>query len=415
MSFNIMGVVLKGKKMKKVVIILVSSLLMITFVSCQLKPDEKKGGENTIYFSGITDIYDKNIPILNTFVSARVYGVERVDEIEKESFAIMSRNHKLLDNYHYYYGDYGVVANIKIINDSYGTGMLVDVDKGMIEALEEAILMMKLSEGYFNPFMGSLIDLWNPKFSPYPIENNDPLEDEINKALACVPNYKQVEEIFIIDKENSTILFKRLKGCDMTVSINLGGFVKGYTLNEIKEHLNKKEISYLFNLGNSSIYLRGQNEEGKWRIGTTSPYNSKYAYVLVTDIDTAISTSGDDNKFFLRKNEDGSYTVRSHLLNPFTGYSESNYRVVTVISEDNLISEVLSTTLFVVSDLEEQRKIINNFEKHYNTNIHVIWYYEENYGGEEASLILTREAIDLIDMDTIEDEIVEIIIQEEKE
>jgi Membrane-associated lipoprotein involved in thiamine biosynthesis len=400
--------------MKKKVVLLLSSALIIVLSACH----EGVGVENKkveIYYSGVTDIYDEHIPLLNTFVKVDIYNAKEINRIEEESQAIMSYYHKLLDSHHYYFDETKAINNIKVINDSYGTGRIVDVDAEIIKVLNEAILMMELSNGYFNPFLDSLISLWSPKFSPYPLENEDPSVQEIKEALACVPSLEQIKEILIIDETNNTIQFDKMEGCNQKVAINLGGFAKGFVLNEVSAYLNEQAISYMLNMGNSSLYFNGQEEERTWMIGTTSPYEKSYSFVLELPKEAALSTSGDANQLFLKQNEEGSYIVRSHLLNPYTGYSESKYRMVSVISDNNQVSEVLSTALFIVQSEEEQQKIIRNFEKHYNISIQVVWYYEEEYGGENVKLIMTSGIMEYIKLDSLEEKIKELIVWEEFE
>ena len=400
--------------MKKKAILLISSALIIVLSACH-KRDEVALKKTEIYYSGVTDIHDEHIPLLNTFVKVDIYNAQEMKRIEEGSQAIMSYYHKLLDSHHYYFDETKAINNIKVINDSYGTGRVVSVDAEIIEALREAILMMELSNGYFNPFLDSLISLWNPKFSPYPLENDDPTEQEIKEAMACVPNPEQIKEILIIDDENNTIRFDELEGCNQKVAINLGGFAKGYVLNEVSAFLNDQAISYMVNMGNSSLYFNSQEEGRTWMIGTTSPYNETYSFVLELPTKVALSTSGDANQFFLKREAEGSYIVRSHLLNPYTGYGESKYRMVSVISENNQVSEVLSTVLFIVQSEEEQQKIIRNFEEYYDISIQVVWYYEEEYGGESVKLIMTSGIMEYIKLDSLEERIEEIIVWEEFE
>lgn len=56
----------------------------------------------------------------------------------------------------------------------------------MIDALQEAVRMMKLSDGYFNPFLGELINVWGSRFSNFPVEGTDPDQEEIDQALGCI-------------------------------------------------------------------------------------------------------------------------------------------------------------------------------------------------------------------------------------
>jgi thiamine biosynthesis lipoprotein len=59
--------------------------------------------------------------------------------------------------------------------------------------------------------------------------------------------------------------------------------------------------------------------------------------------DTAISTSGDYERFFER---DGDRV--HHVIDPRTGHSASRVRSVTILAPDGLTAEGLSKTVFVL-------------------------------------------------------------------
>ena len=69
--------------------------------------------------------------------------------------------------------------------------------------------------------------------------------------------------------------------------------------------------------------------------------------VLLPLVDTAVSTSGDYERFF---EEDG---VRyHHILDPSTGDSARAVRSVTVLGTDATFTDALSTSVFVLGPVE---------------------------------------------------------------
>ena len=349
----------------------------------------------TQYFKSVLDDQKKSIPILNTVVSMTLYNQadDNLDTIEN----LLITQHKLFDPYHYYNDEnQNFVINVKVINDSYGTNNKLYVDSSLIDGLSLAIELMKLSEGYFNPFIGNVSLLWKDKFSPFPIENTDPEKKEIQEALFCIPTIDNIDSIFIINKDENSILFNELPDCNGKVILDLGAFSKGYITDQVLKITSDEDITYLFNAGNSTQMFFDSLNKKNWNIGVPSPLDkSLILYTLSGTSMTSIGTSGDDRQYFLKLNEDGSHAIRSHLFNPYTGYDDSNYRSVMVITDGyNAISDVLSTALYVVEDHETQKRIIHNIETHYNIQIEVGWILEG--GNDEVHLIATEGYIQRI-------------------
>lgn len=367
------------------------------------------------YMESVEDIMEEYIPMMNTMVKLTVYQGD-AESLYNEAYDIMSKYHKLLDSHHIYRDEEdNIVQNIKLINDSYGTGAALPVTDEMIEALEEAINMSKLSHGYFNPFMGSLIDLWSPKFSAFPIENTDPSDEEINKAKACVPSIEQFDEILFIDKENKTITFHQLEGCTGSVSINLGAFSKGYIVDKVDEKLSSYDAVWLLDAGTSTVTGHDPQGQKTWNAGARSPYNkAAYMYVLQLRNNDSFSTSGDDNSYFILNNGDDTTTIRCHILNPFTGVSESTYRSASVLTQNHAaVTDVLSTVMFTVSDKNEAFEIINAFEEAYDTEISVSWVRETDSEFKLAAIETTQAIYERILEETVMDSVENIILMEE--
>lgn len=354
------------------------------------KDDLTPSKQETIsyYLDSVPDIQDYYVPMLNTMVKLTLYNNEKSEETYDLAYQTLKKYHQLLDNYHYYRDESdNLVHNILYLNDYYGTNETVEVDEEMIALLKEAIQASKLSEGYFNPFMGALIDLWSPKFSSFPIENTDPSQEEIHKAKACVPTLEEMDDILTLDEESNTIIFHALEGCDGKVSINLGAFSKGYAVNKLSQVFDEQNIAYLIDAGTSTVAVSGDR---LWNAAVRSPYNKVSSlYVLSLSSNDTLSTSGDDNNYFLLNNDDGSVTVRCHILNPYTGISENHYRSVSVLSNNALVSDILSTALFSIQDEQEIKKIITNFEKEYNIDIEIGLVVETDALNQQVSLITT--------------------------
>ena len=107
-----------------------------------------------------------------------------------------------------------------------------------------------------------------------------------------------------------------------------------------------------------------------------------------------MSTSGSDQNYYLL--DDG--TVRCHILNPYTGYSENYYSIVTVLSESAMVSDVLSTALFSIEDSELSIDIIKAVENEYNVNVDVC--YVSEYDNDEFIVRTTLDRDKLLNKST---------------
>ena len=110
--------------MKRLTIILLCLWLL---TACTNKKTEEtsieKPNKQDFYFSSVVDIYDEYIPMLNTVCKLTYHDNEYNEQIINDINQIMTKYHKLLDNYHYYRDeDDNLIKNIRYLNDYYGKG-----------------------------------------------------------------------------------------------------------------------------------------------------------------------------------------------------------------------------------------------------------------------------------------------------
>ena len=84
-------------------------------------------------------------------------------------------------------------------------------------------------------------------------------------------------------------------------------------------------------------------------------------YLLLATVLTVVCMASCIGYYFL---EDG--TRRHHILNPYSGYPENYYRMLTLIGDDAAVLDALSTALFNIEDRNQIKEIIDNIEKEYN-------------------------------------------------
>lgn len=136
---------------------------------------------------------------------------------------------------------------------------------------------------------------------------------------------------YLLDPKQHTVKFTH-KG----VSLDMGGFAKGFALEQVRRHVQEAGAeSALVNFGNSSVAAIGHHPYGEcWSVGVE---HTKVKGTMAREIklnDGAMSVSG--------RNSDGVY----HIVNPVTGGMVAGDELVIVEGRSALVCEVLSTALY---------------------------------------------------------------------
>lgn len=338
----------------------------------------------------------------NTIVTLRTFCKKDYNEIYPTFNTEMQRLHILFDRYNDFVDKDGRdIINLKDINESYGTGEVLIVDQDLIDLLSLSIQLSKLTEGYFNPTLGELIDTWNYKyeegekyvrFSPYCFEDQDPDVESIETSKNKVIPYNELENYLIINDEDNTIEFKKYQDIDK-VTLSLGAIAKGYAVEKTKSIVDMFNTSAMIDGGSSSSYGIGTNphpDRDYWAVGIASPYKSALGVQSMVNVKFegtyTLSVSGDYENCY--KTKDG--IIRHHILNPYSGYPENFYRVISLKSESRSeILDGLSTALFSIESTTKVMEIVNKVEDYYNIKISVLLEKEIDKENSKIDLYLT--------------------------
>ena len=127
--------------------------------------------------------------------------------------------------------------------------------------------------------------------------------------------------------------------------MDLGGVGKGFTGDEVVKTMKEDGVtSALFSLG-GNIQTIGTKPDGeKWYVGIKDPESDGYLGGVRVQ-DEAVITSGGYERYFT--DDDG--TIYWHIMDPTTGHpADSGLRSVSIIGDDGLTCDGLSTSLFVM-------------------------------------------------------------------
>ena len=132
------------------------------------------------------------------------------------------------------------------------------------------------------------------------------------------------------------------------MKLDFGAVAKGYAADKVIKSLKDEQANCeyaLLNLCGTVAAYGKKPEGGEWKIGITDPDNTDTYMGTVSCTDKIIATSGSYERYF--EGDDGK--IYSHIIDPKTGYPVDNgIKSVTVISDSGLLSDGLSTALFVM-------------------------------------------------------------------
>lgn len=213
---------------------------------------------------------------------------------------------------------------------------VVPISGEMFRLLQKSLHMSELSNGAFDITFSSVGYLYDYR------KGIKPSEEDIQQSLPRI-NYRHV----MLDETNRSVRFAR-RG----VRIDLGGIAKGHAVDNGIAILERCGIKGgLVSAGGDSRIL-GDRGNRPWMMGIRHPRQQGAVAVMLPLSNTAISTSGDYERFFI---EDGERY--HHIISPRTGKSVSSTWSASVIGPDATTTDALSTTLFVLGHEEGLRLI----------------------------------------------------------
>lgn len=150
-----------------------------------------------------------------------------------------------------------------------------------------------------------------------------------------------------LDQAAGTVAFKQ-EG----VRINLGGIAKGYVVERGVSILRKNGVRNGIVTAGGDSRLLGDRRGQPWMVGIRDPRVEGEVAISVPLQDEAISTSGDYERYFVEGD-----TRYHHIIQPSTGEPAGGVHSATVFGPDAVITDALSTSVFVMGVDEGLRLI----------------------------------------------------------
>ncbi len=224
----------------------------------------------------------------------------------------------------------------------------VTMSEETVRVVGEALEVSRLTDGAFDVTVGPLVDLWG--FGPEPRPEAAPSREQVAAARERV-GFRRLQL-----QETGPALRKE----HPQLRIDLSAIAKGYAVDQLAEHLERRGVAdYMVEIG-GEVRARGVHPRGTpWRIGIERPVAGGRSVYRVIQVDgRGLATSGDYRNFI---EVDGRRL--SHTIDPRTGRPVTHELAsVTVMASSSMRADAIATGLLALgpeaaADLAEREKI----------------------------------------------------------
>ena len=220
----------------------------------------------------------------------------------------------------------------------------VKVDSHFIEVLKKSKDIWKLSNGYFDPTAGSIVNL-------YGMGPNNKIQSINEYKIDSVMQYVGLDKVYL-NQQNFIVK------TDENVYIDFNAIAKGYSVDLIKDLLiNINSNNFLIEVGGELITMGVNEKNKKWKVAIQNPVdlNSYYSEIILDGM--SLATSGNYRKFRI----DSETGIRyAHIVNPINGQSMSNNILSASVIANSCIEADAWATSLMLMDPMEAIEIINN-------------------------------------------------------
>lgn len=218
-------------------------------------------------------------------------------------------------------------SDIYKLNNS--NGQPVQVDSYIYSIVELLIDYSILTNGYFDPTIASITNLWNINAEP----NSIPAQNEIDLALSSV----SYSNIILLDDNYIQLI--------NNATIELGAIGKGIATDLINQIYLENSIENGIISLSGNIYLFGQKDvDTLWTVGISDPEYPNLQNIAVKLADISVVTAGAYERYFIYNDE-----IYHHIFDISTGYpTNKDITSVTIISKNSTLADVFSTAIFAM-------------------------------------------------------------------
>lgn len=260
-------------------------------------------------------------PALGTLVSIEIH--HRDADAALRTAAEVSAYLERIGRDWYAWGD----GELGAINARLARGESATVSPELAALIRRALGIRDLSDGFFDPTIGLLVEAWGFNDSRKP-PTRPPSEDWLAEWLAAAPG------------RSGLTLEGDVIRAPVPLKLALGGIAKGTALAAAIGILRVHGIVNGMVEAGGDLQVLGHKHDRRWRVGIRDPRSPGMLGVVALEPGEAIVSSGDYERWF----EVGGQRFH-HLLDPHTGRPVPHTAGVTVIHPDPELADAAATAL----------------------------------------------------------------------
>ena len=214
----------------------------------------------------------------------------------------------------------------------------VKISANFYGLLEKSLYYSRISGGAFDITFASVGYLYDYR------QGKSPTTEQLKQTLPAI-NYRLIH----LYPGQQAVSFG-----NPDVRIDLGGIAKGYAVDRSIELLKQAGIASAIVTAGGDSRILGDRRGTPWMIGVRHPRHKDSYAVRLPLQDTAVSTSGDYERFYM----DGEIRIH-HIIDPHSGHSADKVQSTTILADKAVDSDALSTTVFVLG-VEKGLALVNS-------------------------------------------------------
>ena len=286
-----------------------------------------------------TEYYEKSSFAMGSAVTIRIYGSQTAQEMAQDALAAVSETDSLLSANM-------VDSDIYKLNES-KKGHVVSAET--FQLIRDCLSVCRTTGWVLDITIGAVSALWG-------FDTDSPSLPEENALHDALQSVDMAQLTFYEDR----LTIQKAEG----QQIDLGAFGKGIACDKALQALRSEFSPAILSVGGTVMLYGNHPDEKHWTIGVRDPLGSVNTYcatlaLSVEESDDAlvISTSGNYEKTFTENGQ-----TYHHILDINTGYPvENDLLGVTVVAKSGLVSDALSTVLFMHGLTEQSLHILESY------------------------------------------------------
>lgn len=306
------------KKLCKILWIFTVSLLTVFSSACQSKHTQPVVASDFLF---------------NTYISITVY--------DEKHTALLDEALGMCHTYEQIFSRTIADSHVSTLNSQKS---ISESNEDLFQLIRRALYYCELSDGSLDISIEPLTSLWNISSDNPKV----PSDYEIQNAMEKV-DYQNI----ILDDTDYTISLKN------NASIDLGAIAKGYVADKIKQFLLENGVtSGIIDFGGNIVCIGSKPDNTNYVIGIKEPVIDSTSSILTLNInDMSVVTSGTYERYFIENDK-----LYHHIIDASTGYpADTNLASVTIISEDSLTGDCLSTACLVMGK-DKALELLNSLD-----------------------------------------------------